>query len=143
MTCTELYVITVDCVAKIIRRDVIYLKKRDFFAILAAGVAITVVAQALYKWLLGEPDEDYDCDCADDYEEQEDEAMEVAYDEGFADGINCDYRGCNPAAQVLQAELSGMLDERAACQCGIGDEPEEEAGESEDDKSPEEQQAEQ
>ena len=115
MTCTELYVITVDCVAKIIRRDVIYLKKRDFFTVLAVGVAAAAAVQILHRWFRRDPEDDYD-----DYEDEilEDEALEdealgdmmsQSYDEGFADGLNADYRGSNIAAQALQAEVEELL----------------------------------
>lgn len=130
------------------------MKKRDFFAILAAGAAIAVAVQALGRWLSGESeydecDEDYNCDCADCREEQEDsegdamnELLNYAYDEGFADGINCDYQGCNPAAQVLQAELNELLDECAVCQCEIGDRLENETDKPEDGDNSKEQQTE-
>ena len=129
------------------RRDVILLKRRDLFAILAAGAAIAVAAQALYRWVSGESgyesDEDYDCDEQEELEDEAlDELLDETYDEGFADGLNCDYQGRNPAAQALQAELNDVLDECVACQCGISDELGEESGEPEDGKSPEGQQAE-
>lgn len=111
------------------------MKKRDFFAVLVAGAAIAVAAQALFKWLWGESDYDEDYDYEDDGtsdldDEEMDDLLECAYDEGFADGFNGDYQGCNPAAQVLQAELNTVLEECAMCECGIIDE-EEGAGESE------------
>lgn len=97
------------------------MKKRDFFAVLAAGVAVTVAAQALYKWFRGDPEYDYEDEYEDDYEDEalEEEALEAtmsqSYDEGFADGLNADYQGSNPAAMALQAEMNQLLDECEKC----------------------------
>lgn len=82
------------------------MKKRDFFAILAAGVAATVVVQAVYRWWYGSECDEGCCDEDGDLDEYlEESALDESYDEGFADGFNGDYQGANPAAQVLQAEL--------------------------------------
>lgn len=103
------------------------MKKRDFFTVLAVGVAAAAAVQILHRWLRRDPEDDYD-----DYEDEilEDEALEdetpgdmmsQSYDEGFADGLNADYRGSNIAAQALQAEVEELLAQCDECCCNDED----------------------
>ncbi len=119
------------------------MKKRDFFTVLAVGVAAAAAVQILHRWLRRDPENFYD-----DYEDEipEDEALEdetpgdmmsQSYDEGFADGLNADYRGSNIAAQALQAEVEELLAQCDECCCNDEDsdefaEAEAEAGDSEE-----------
>ncbi len=114
------------------------MKKRDFFTVLAVGVAAAAAVQILHRWLRRDPEDDYD-----DYEDEvlEDESpgdmMSQSYDEGFADGLNTDYRGSNIAAQALQAEVEELLAQCDECCCNDEDsdeftETEAEAGDSEE-----------